>query len=178
MTIKFSETGHLELINPTHGPILFDMIDQHREYLKEWMTFVDRMQNLDSITNFITGCIARNESGSEYGFVVFENNNPVGRNTIHKIDQTNQSGEIGYWLIPSAQSKGIISQSTAELLNFGFNNLELNRLEIRCGTGNVKSQKIPEKLGFYKEGIMREGERLNGGFHDLFIYSLLRKDFT
>jgi len=63
MNIKFSETGHLELINPAHAEVVFDMIDNNREHLKEWLTFVDSMQNIDIMHNFINGCMLRNESG-------------------------------------------------------------------------------------------------------------------
>lgn len=101
----------------------------------------------------------------------------VGRNTIHKVDMRNRSAEIGYWLIPSAQSKGLIINSTKALLRFAFYELGLNRIEIRCGVGNFKSQRIPDQLGFHREGLMRDGEWLNGKFHDLIINSLLKSDY-
>jgi ribosomal-protein-serine acetyltransferase len=177
MNIRFSETGHLELINPSHAEVVFDMIDNNREHLKEWLTFVDGMQNMEIMHNFINGCMSRNESGIEYGYIIFDNNVAVGRNTIHKVDMRNRSAEIGYWLIPSAQSKGLITNSTKALLKFAFSELDLNRIEIRCGVGNLKSQKIPEKFGFHREGIMRDGEFLNGSFHNLIINSLLKSDY-
>ena len=56
--------------------------------------------------------------------------------------------------------------------------LQLNRIEIRAAIGNVKSQAIPEKLGFAKEGCVREAEWLYDHYVDHIIYGMLKSDFT
>ena len=74
------------------------------------------------------------------------------------------------------QGKGIITKSCKALIDYCFSDLQLNRIEIKCGTENFKSKTIPEKLNFTKEGVIREGELLYDKFIDLNLYSLLKTD--
>lgn len=85
-------------------------------------------------------------------------------------------GSVGYWLSEEFQGKGIVLRSVEKLVDYCFTELLLNRIEIKCGTKNYKSQAIAEKIGFQKEGIIREGEFLHNAFSDLFCYSLLKCD--
>jgi ribosomal-protein-serine acetyltransferase len=50
-------------------------------------------------------------------------------------------------------------------------------VEIRCATGNTRSCAIPERLGFSREGVLREAEWVNGRFLDLVVWSLLEQDY-
>jgi ribosomal-protein-serine acetyltransferase len=59
------------------------------------------------------------------------------------------------------------------LITYGFKVLGLHRIEIKTATNNLKSQAIPEKLNFKKEGILREAELVNNKFLDLYLYSIL-----
>ena len=101
----------------------------------------------------------------------------VGRVGVYKLDQQNKIGEIGYWLAEHVQGKGIVTSSCKLLINFCFTELKLNRIEIKCGTENLKSQQIPERLNFTKEGIIRQGELLYDKYIDLNLYSLLKQDY-
>jgi ribosomal-protein-serine acetyltransferase len=176
MKIEVDQNLYAELIKPSHAPLIFEMVELNRIHLRQWLPFVDRMQDVTFAENFVQGTMARNQSGTEYAFIIFFDELPVGRIGLYKVDHLNKSGEIGYWLITAAQSKGIIQKTTKALINYGFDHLDLHRLEIRCATENYKSQAIPEKLGFTKEGIIRDGEWLGDRFTDLVQYSLLKKD--
>jgi ribosomal-protein-serine acetyltransferase len=59
------------------------------------------------------------------------------------------------------------------LVEVGFRDLGLHRIEIRAGVGNTRSRAIPERLGFVPEGIERGGERGSNGFYDLVVYAIL-----
>lgn len=57
-----------------------------------------------------------------------------------------------------AQGQGIITRSVSALLNYLFETLNINRVEIQCAVNNHKSIAIPERLGFVNEGVKREGQ--------------------
>ena len=73
--------------------------------------------------------------------------------------------------------KGIMTRSVKAVLHYAFENLKLNKIEIRCGVGNAKSRAIPERLGFKLDGILRDEEWLYDHFHDIAVYSLLASEW-
>jgi ribosomal-protein-serine acetyltransferase len=176
MTISISENITLELITEDHSQQIFDLVDANRTYLREWLPFVDRMQTVEFSENFVRGTMQRNKDGMEFAFVISENHRVIGRIGVYKIDHQNKIGEIGYWLAENSQGKGIVTKSSKAIIDFCFSNLQLNRIEIKCGTENLKSKSIPEKLNFTKEGIIKQGELLYDKFIDLDLYALLRQE--
>ena len=176
MIINIDENIKIELINENHSQPIFDIVDKNRIHLRQWLPFVDRMQTVEFAENFVKGTIQRNKDGNEFAFVIIENDKVIGRIGVYKIDGQNKIGEIGYWLAENLQGKGIITKSCKALIDFCFSDLQLNRIEIKCGTENFKSKTIPEKLNFTREGVIREGELLYDKFIDLNLYSLLKTD--
>lgn len=176
MEIKIDETLRIELINENHSKAIFKMVHENRNHLRQWLPFVDRMENVEFAENFVRGTMHRNKDGIEYAFVILENENVVGRIGVYKIDPQNKIGEIGYWLVESGQGKGIITRTCKSLMDFCFSDLELNRIEIKCATENYKSKTIPEKLNFTREGVIRQGELINDKFFDLNLYSFIKAD--
>ena len=176
MIIKINTNLSLELINYSHAQPIFEMVDKNRAHLSPWLPFVDRMQTVEFAENFVKGTLQRNKEGQEWAFVIIEKGEIVGRIGVYKIDNQNKIGEIGYWLIENLQGKGIVTSSCKALIQFCFNDLKLNRIEIKCGTENLKSKSIPEKLNFTHEGIIRQGELLYDRFIDLNLYALLKSN--
>lgn len=86
--------------------------------------------------------------------------------------------EIGFWLGQDFGGKGIMTRSVRKLIEYGFNDLNLNRIEIRCAPGNSKSRRIPERLGFIKEGILRQVSTIHDGILvDMVVYGLLKDEW-
>jgi ribosomal-protein-serine acetyltransferase len=175
MTIKINDTLNLELINESHAQAIFNLVNSNRDFLRRWLQFVDYMQTVDFAINFVNKTIQQNKIGYEYAFVIVSNGAVIGRIGIYKIDNQNKIGEIGYWLSENFQGKGIVTNACKTVINFCFENLNLNRIEIKCATENKKSNAIPLQLNFIKEGIIRQGEWLNNQFVDLNLYSILKK---
>jgi ribosomal-protein-serine acetyltransferase len=176
MIIKVDEKISIELAEEKHTQSIFDMVDSNRNYLRTWLPFVDRMQTAEFTQNFVNGTMQRNKDGNEFAFVVFYEAKMVGRVGVYKIDNQNKIGEIGYWLVEDAQGKGIITKTCKALTDFCFTDLQLNRIEIKCGTENIRSKLIPERLNFTHEGIIRQGELLYDKFIDLNLFSLIKKN--
>ncbi len=177
MTITIDDNIILELIDQKHCQEIFELVSLNRNYLNEWLPWVDNMQAVELIQNFIVGSTQRNKTGFEYAFVIIDNNKIVGRIGIYKIDQQNKIGEIGYWIAETIQGRGIISKSCKGLIDYCFTQLQLNRIEIKCGADNTRSQKIPERSGFKYEATIRQGEWVKNRFIDLKLYSLLREEW-
>jgi ribosomal-protein-serine acetyltransferase len=175
--IKIDERIALELIDYHHAETLYQLVKNNRLHLREWLPWVDHMRTVDDFRRYINGSRQRYASHLELGYVIMESDVMIGRLGLYNIDLANKSASIGYWLDKEWRGKGIITRCCKAVIAEGFTHLQLNRIEIRAATANYKSQAIPERLGFKKEGIIRQGEFVNNDFVDLYVYSLLKEEW-
>lgn len=154
---------------------IFNTLDSEREYMREWLPFVDTTKEVEDTGNYVRHVLKT----ADKQFTIYYKEQFVGLIGFKDTDTDNRKIEIGYWLSQSAQGKGIMIQSVSELVEYAFNELDMNRIQIKVAVGNQKSRRIPEKLGFQQEGIERDGELLvNNVFTDIVVYSLLRKEYN
>lgn len=177
MTINIDEKVRLELTAAEHAQPLYDAVNSNRKHLSEFLPWVDNMQSLDDFHKYIKNCELRYQQKEEVSFVIILDEIPVGRIGLHYLHLQNKSGAIGYWLTKNAEGKGIITKSCKKLITYAFQDLGLRRIEIKAAVNNVRSQSIPEKLNFKKEGILRKAELVNNTFLDLVLYSMLSNEW-
>ena len=173
--IKVDQHIRLKEIGLEDVEAIFKTIDGEREYLSEWLPFVEETTDISYTQAYVQSVI--DTESKELICVIFYKNNLVGLVGTKDTDFGNRKTEIGYWLSETYQHKGIITKSCNALIQYAFNELDMNRIQIKAATGNYKSQRVAERLGFQREGIEREGELHAGGFVDLIVFSLLRKEF-
>ncbi|AOY76741.1 GNAT family N-acetyltransferase [Clostridium formicaceticum] len=92
------------------------------------------------------------------------------------LKQEEYIGEIGYELGSHYWGKGFMAEALNAILDYGFKDLNLNRIEAYVMLENEKSINLLEKLYFQKEGILREHGCYKNGFWDEYIFSLLKRD--
>jgi ribosomal-protein-serine acetyltransferase len=156
---------------------IYHTIDSQRDYLGGWLPFVAFTQSVDFSELFILSILDTPFETREHTFVVLFDGEFAGVIGFRGTDRANRKTEIGYWLSESFQHKGIITNAVPALMKFAFDELGMNRIQIRCGVGNSPSRKIPIRLGFRFEGIERAGEFFaDGRFVDLEVYSRLKDD--
>lgn len=155
---------------------LFEITDRSRDYLREWLPWVDEMHSVKDAINFIKNGfqIYAEQTGLTVG--IFYQEKLVGVAGYNSFDWKNKITTIGYWLDIESQGHGIVTRVVATLTAFAHNELELNRVEIRVASGNIKSEAVPIRLGFTKEGTLRQAEWLYDHYVDHHIYSMLRSD--
>ncbi|MEO6541880.1 MAG: GNAT family protein [Ferruginibacter sp.] len=177
MKIQVDDTISLEFLEEIHAGSLLNLVNANRDYLREWLPWVDQMQTVANFKQYIIETKKRAVDETDLGYAIIIDKNIVGRIGMHHINRQHKVGEIGYWLAGGLQGRGIITKCCKALIDHGFTELKLNRIEIKCGVGNLKSIAIPEKLLFKKEGILRQAEWLNGKFIDLYLYAMLKEDW-
>ena len=156
---------------------LYELVVRNKNHLYKWMPWVTHNHSLDDTRNFLKFSMQNFAENKTRDFLIFSEKAIVGTISFNSLDFVNKSTEIGYWLDNDSTGKGIISKCCFEMLKLGFDDLKLNRIVIRCGIDNIKSQGIPERLGFKKEGILREAQWLHDKFVDLVVYSLLKSEW-
>lgn len=177
-SFKVDDEISIELLQQHHKEELFELIDTNREHLRKWLLWVDKRKSVEDFEPIIPIWIRNYADDNGFDAGIRYNGKLVGMVGLHFIDWKNSSTSIGYFLSENAQGKGIITRSVSSLLNYLFNTLNINRVEIQCAVNNHKSIGIPERLGFVKEGIKSEGQWLYDHYEDLVTYSLLSKDWN
>lgn len=98
----------------------------------------------------------------------------IGFNYWHQVDDR---GSIGFDLAQTYWRKGIMREAVTALINFGFTEMKLHRIEADASIYNTASIGLLKSLGFQQEGIQREQYYEDGAYHDLLIFALLERDW-
>jgi ribosomal-protein-serine acetyltransferase len=167
----------LRLVEERHAPVLFALVARERLYLRQWMPWVDTRSSEDDILAFIRRSLGQFAANQGINAGIWVDGSIAGVISLHTIDWPNRSGEIGYWLAPEFQGRGIMTGAARAVTEHGLVELDLNRIEIQCSVMNARSSAIPKRLGFSFEGIRREAQLLDGRYLDLEIYSMLRREY-
>lgn len=176
--LTIDEHTRLEETAPQHAAGLLDAVNANREQLSAFLPWVGAMQTVEDFQRYIQQCQQKTAEKLEVSFVIFINDKIVGRIGIHHIQPGNQSGAIGYWLAREAGGKGVMLNCCRKIVEYGFSILQLHRIEIKAATHNIKSQAIPQKLGFTREGVLRESERVNDVYFDIVLYAMLQQEWN
>ncbi|PQD95643.1 GNAT family N-acetyltransferase [Pradoshia eiseniae] len=155
------------------------LIMNSKEHLKTWITWIDTVHSQEDTNESLTLRIAllAENGGYPMWFAILYNGRMAGTIGFNEVDKTNRAGEIGYWLGNEFQGKGIMSKSFKAVIDYGFQQLKLNRIEAFIAAGNERSRALPEKFGFKEEGRIRQAEWLYDHYEDQIIYGLLAEDW-
>ncbi len=157
--------------------LVFAATERNRAYLREWLPWVDRTESPADIRQFIVHALAQFEANQGPNCAIWVNGELAGSIGCHAIDWNNSNCSIGYWIDAAYQGRGIITRCCEVLIDHLFFDLQLHRVVIQCGTGNHKSCAIPKRLGFTREGVLREAEWVSGRWVDLVVWSMLVHDW-
>lgn len=157
---------------------LTELIDRNRPYLREWLPWLDNSTSITDSARFIGRSTeqAKDQNGLTLG-ILFDGKlaGVIGQ---HYVDSLNRRTEIGYWLDAAHQGRGIVTRAVARLTDYAFREQDCNRVILQCAAENTKSRAIPERLGFVKEGTLREAEWLYDHYVDLVVYSMLKRTWV
>lgn len=156
---------------------LFEITDQSREYLREWLPWVDETKTVDDSLQFIKNAFLLHAERKSLTAGIFYKKELVGVAGFNTFDWVNKVGNIGYWLSIDYQGLGIMTRVVRALTYYAFYELNLNRIEIRAASNNIRSQGIPERLGYEKEGLLRQAESLYKHYVDHVIYGMIKTDW-
>ena len=146
MILTIDSNLTLELTAALHAEGLFEAVDKNREHLLPFLHWVGNMKSVSDFQSYVKNCEQLYEEKKEVSFVIISDEKLIGRTGLHYINHQNKNAAIGYWLTKDAEGKSIVTMSCKKLINYGFQELGLHRIEIRASVNNLRSQSIPQKL--------------------------------
>jgi RimJ/RimL family protein N-acetyltransferase len=115
------------------------------------------------------------KEGMAYEFAILsEGARFLGGCGINQINKANRFANLGYWVRTSAMGRGVAPAAAHLVAEYAFRQTDLMRLEIVCAVTNTRSQRVAEKVGAVREGVLRSRLLLPSGPSDALMYSLVR----
>lgn len=125
--------------------------------------------------------ILKRAYGEQYPFVIFDKatNKVIGSTRFFEIFQEHKKLEIGWtWYDPEYWGKGHNIEVKLLLLTYCFEQLQLNRVQLKTRTTNLRSMKAIQKIGATQEGVLRKDRiQLNGEVRDTVMYSIINDEW-
>jgi len=163
----------VEPVSTRRADELHDAVMASRNELRRWLHWADQSRN--STREFVRKAIKDWRNGAGYVFIVADDGCAIGEASIGLPDYPG-TGDLGYWIRTDRAGQGLMTEACAAVVEFGFKQLKLERIELRAGVQNLASCRVATKLGFRYEGRLRRAARHAGGRYDCYEYSLLRTD--
>ncbi len=158
--------------------LLFDLTVGSKDSLREWLPFIDYTKTILDTQSFIQSTMKQFSENNGVQAGIWYDDQLAGVIGFHQINWNNKSTSIGYWLGNDYVGLGLMTKSVKAYVDYAFNDLKLNRVEIRAAVENKKSRAIPERLGFTEEGCIRQAEWLYDHYVDHVVYGMLKKDWV
>lgn len=114
----------------------------------------------------------------EFAILLKEENKVIGGISIRKWNDNNRCADIGYVLSSKYWGRGIITEAIKRIIKYGFEDLNVNRIEAHCDENNIGSYRAMEKAGMKYEGTLREKTFMKGKFINMKFYSILKSEYT
>jgi RimJ/RimL family protein N-acetyltransferase len=137
------------------------------------------MNDLEDARRVIDETIALAQARSLFHFGVAdrEGDRIIGHATLFNWDGPQRRAEIGYSIRRNLWGQGFGSEAVTTLIAFGFERLDLRRIEADADPRNAASIRLLEKLGFVREGYLRERWEIDGEIQDAVYFGLLRREW-
>jgi ribosomal-protein-serine acetyltransferase len=163
----------LRLLQLTDAPRLFALVDANRKSLRTWLPWVDATTKLSHSQKFIAEALRDREKTRAYAAGIWSSGELVGVIWHNRIDWANRVAFPAYWLVPSAEGRGIMRAACQVVIEHAFNQLKVDRVIVAVATENHRAATLVRRLGFAQISTLKKAEWLYNHFVDHSIYQLI-----
>ena len=166
----------LEPTVPAHAAGLWEAIEASLPELTEFMAWAPSASAANTIT-FTERMEQKRQELTDWSFTIFLGDEVAGNISLMGYEALADLAEIGYWLRSDLCGRGVMTEAGRAIVGFAFDHVGCHRLELRAAETNPGSIRVAEKLGFVREGLLREANRSpDGGRYDMLVFGLLATD--
>jgi len=156
--------------------LVYRAIDQNRDRLRPYMPWEQTTRSPDDVRAFIERSLLSPTDEDAYGIWVAEE---FAGSVGLRVDTLMNGGEIGYWVAGAFEGQGLVTTACRYLIDHGFRDRKLHRIEIHAAADNLRSRAVAERLGFVHEATTRDGHRkADGTYVDQVAYGILEHEWV
>ncbi len=149
-----------------------------REDVTRHLTW-DPHPNLSYTKEYLAYVETHYKAGDFFDWAIIERDSErmIGTCGFTRFHCETDCAEIGYVINPMYWRQGIATEAVGAVIRFGFQKLELNRIEAKFMEDNIASRRVMEKNGMKFEGILRQSMYIKGAYRNVGVCSILRQEF-
>ncbi|SFJ03750.1 Acetyltransferase (GNAT) domain-containing protein [Paenibacillus sp. UNC496MF] len=167
----------LRVPRPGDGRAVVEAMKASMKELRAWLPFAQEEPDEERTEANLREAYAQFIRREDMRLLLFEKSTGqfIGSSGLHNPDWNVRKFEIGYWIDTRHGGKGYMTEAVQGITVFAFTELLARRVEIRCDALNEKSQAIPQRLGFWHEGTLRnDGLSADGSrLRDTYIFGMI-----
>lgn len=171
-------TERLDLIevSSSHTPDLFQLVTDNRVSRFFNVMPATQVSDMEKVVERFRKMYV-DKTGIRWAIQLKGAKNIIGTIGFYNLTDKHR-GVLAYALIPEYWNKGYVSEALKEVLRFGFEVLELIRIDAEIRPGNIPSEQVLQKYGFTHEGLLRQWVLWNGEYQDMNMYALLQREWS
>lgn len=163
----------LEATVPAHAAGLWPAIEASLPELTKYMAWAPSASAANTVT-FTERIEKKREELTDWSFTIFLGDEVAGNISLMGYEALADLAEVGYWLRSDLCGRGLMTEAARAVVDFGFDDVGCHRLELRAAESNPGSIRVAEKVGFVREGLLRDANRApDGGRYNMHIFGLL-----
>ncbi|MFF5229197.1 GNAT family N-acetyltransferase [Dactylosporangium sp. NPDC000521] len=175
-SVALTEAAQLRPLEPWQAEEFLAHMDRARKTVDPWIPWAGASTDLETARATLQryADLAARDAGRLFG--IWLDGTLVGGTMFVAFDAKAGTCEIGCWLEPAGQKRGLVTRAVRVLVDWAVHTRGIHRVEWRCRPDNTASSAVARRLGMRRDGVLREVSPYQGIRHDLEIWSLLSTD--
>jgi ribosomal-protein-serine acetyltransferase len=164
-------------LEPWQAEAFAAYIDEHRAHLAPWLPWATSITDADGARAFLQRYADGQAADVRRFYSLWQDGVMAGGCLFRVFDAGLRSCEIGVWLSPAAEGRGLVTRACRELIRWAIEERGMNRIEWRCVPHNARSIAVAQRLGMTYEGTLRQVFPFHGELLDAQVWSLLASEY-
>ena len=148
----------------------FQIVQDNRTYFRQWLSWVDTCSTVEGTVSLIEGMLEEERERIALRLTLLAGYQAIGGIWVYSIDWEVKSCKLGYWVVPKYQGRGLITLGCEKVISLLFKRMGMQYIMIECSLENIRSQLIAQRLGFFKNKVLKNNEWLYDHYIDHIQY--------
>lgn len=164
-------------LEPWHAHEFATAVDRAREHLAPWIPFAHTVTDVEAARAFLQRFADAHAADTRHIFGIWVDDQLVGGALFAVFDTRNGMCELGVWLVPEVQGRGLITKASRYLIDWAIVTRGMSRVAWHNDPRNLRSRAVALRLGLTLEGIRRSSHVVNGDRQDAEVWSVLAHEW-
>jgi ribosomal-protein-serine acetyltransferase len=173
LTLALGDDAELRALEPWQAAEFAAHVDEARPHLAPWLPWANSITDEAGARAFLQRYADRQAAGAGRIYGIWLGTRLVGGALFRVFDAESGVCEVGVWLAPDVQGRGLVTRAAGHLIQWAFDVRGVTRVEWHCVPQNTRSIAVARRLGMSRDGVLRSAFAFNGERHDLEVWSLL-----